>query len=491
MRILSVFVISVLFACEPAAPSPDALIDQKNLVVIVVDTLRADHLGYNGYARKTSPFLDSLASKSVVFDRAYSASAFTRESIAALLTGRLPSLSGSAGWNAAPSSELPSLGTSYQAAGYRTGFFTSTIMLGNQRFTKGFSDVDQLVSKGGMSGTSHKLTARTLQFIKACQGQPFMAYVHYFDPHGPYNPPKKLQSRFTDRIYPKPVGLYSDLRPEVPEYVKRGFGPGNPAFEDMLIRYDAELLDTDRAIGQLFKGLRELGLADDTLAVVTADHGEEFLDHGFVEHAWTLYEESIHVPLLICAPGSLAPARVTTPVSLVDLVPTVTMLQGVSRAGYPTDGQPLFSQALLPIVTKRPVISELLIHHRNVVRSVVFGDEKLIQARRWLTPAERSLVAQNERQHELDAMAEPIDVWGPVVNEEFFDLAADALEQHELSGDGRASLEELRELLSELEQQAISIDPKQQGSSDEQAIDEETQKLIEGIGYTAGKQEQN
>jgi arylsulfatase A-like enzyme len=486
MRLFSVSLLSVACACSPSSSSGNAAIAQSNLVLVVVDTLRADHLGFHGNTRETSPFLDSIAEQSVVFERAYSPSAFTRESIASLLTGRLPSRSGSVGWYAAPSDEVPSLGTSYQAAGYRTGFFTATIMLGNPRYSKGSTDVAQIVSKGGQSGSSHQLTARTLQFVKECNGDPFMAYVHYFDPHGPYNPPEELQRKFTDRIFPKPLGLYSDLRPRVPEYVEGGFGPGNAYFEDMVIRYDAELLDTDFAIKALFDGLRELNVADETMVVITSDHGEEFLDHGFVEHAWTLYEESIHVPLLFWAPGSLAPARMPSPVSLVDIAPSVTGLQGISRGGFPTEGESLFDAAGLPIDSNRTVFSELLIHHRNVVRSVVQGDWKLIQARRWLSPAERSVIAQGERKHELAAIENPFDVWAPVIREELFNIAQDPGELKDLSETAVAELQQLRAVFVEFEEQVKAHPVAQQGFSDEEEIDEDTRKMIEDIGYAAG-----
>ncbi len=454
-----------------------------HLIVIVVDTLRADHLGYHGYGRDTSPFLDSLADESVVFERAYAASAFTRESIAALLTGRLPSLSGSLGWYAAPSAALPTLGESYRDAGYRTGFFTTTIMLGNERFTRGFQDVEHLVAAGGVSGMSHALTERALSFAANAGDEPFMMYVHYFDPHAPYEPPQELQLEFTDEIYPDPVGLYTQLRPAVPEYVARGFGPGDPQFEDQQVRYDAEIRDTDNALRALFAGLEELGVADDTLVVITSDHGEEFLDHGFVEHAWTLYEESVHVPLLVWNPQRRAARRVARPVSLVDIVPTVTTFQGVARDGKPTDGHVLLDEQGAASPPSVPVVSELLIQHRNVLRSAVVGEWKYIQARRWLTPQQRSLVAQSERKHELRAQETEFDTWSPVVHEELYNLATDPGESENLVASEPQRLTTMREALRLFEQRARSTAAGQQGAADEQPMDQDQLDAIKAIGY--------
>ena len=320
--------LALLFACgSPPEPTP------SNLIVIVVDTLRADHLGLHGYDRDTSPFLDEVARQGMVFENAQSVSSFTRESVSALFTGHLPSTSGSIGWYAAPAEHLPTLGTSYAQAGYRTGLFTTTLMLPDPAYARGFDSVEHLVKKGGVSGKGQALSERALEFVRECDDDPFMLYLHYFDPHGPYDPPEELKRRFTDEIHPDPVGLYTQLRKRVPEYVSKGFGPGDPLYEDQQVRYDAEITWTDQALKSLFDGLAELGLADNTLVVITSDHGEEFLDHGFVEHAWTLYQESVHVPLIFWWPGVLEPARVPQRVSLVDVLPTVQLLQGIDSTG--------------------------------------------------------------------------------------------------------------------------------------------------------------
>ena len=452
-----------------------------NLVVIVVDTLRADHLGFGGYARDTSPFLDSVAAEGVVFERALATSSYTRESISSLLTGRLPSMSGSMGWNAAPSEELAGLGELYERSGYRTGFFTTTLMLGDERYTRGFDEIERLAEKSGLSGESHRLTERALDFVAGCDDESFMLYLHYLDPHGPYEPPVELRERIGASVHPDPIRLYLDLRREVPEFVDAGFGPGEARFEDMVARYDAEISDLDNALRALFDGLKAAGRLDRTLVVLTADHGEEFLEHGFIEHAWTLYDESIHVPLVFWAPDELSTARIDTPVSHVDILPTVTRLMDVPHDPRLSDGVPLFDESGRPAPSTRPIVSELLIQHRCVVRSATLGQWKYIQARRWLTPGERSEASQHERQLELAAREVEFDTWGEIVREELFDLAQDPRETKNLLATEPERAADMRAILLAHEQRSRRANADQQGAPRD--LDEEERQRLEELGY--------
>jgi arylsulfatase len=471
-------------ACPDTDSGPPPPLAGKNVVVIVVDTLRADHLGFHDYERDTSPFLDSVAAEGVVFERAVSNSSFTRESISTLLTGTLASMSGSMGWHAAPSDQLATLGEIGSRAGMRTGFFTTTIMLGNQRFTRGFDVVDQLVAKAGVSGMSHELTETALDFVRGADGDPFLMYIHYFDPHGPYDPPDELKRRFTDAPHPDPVGLYTELRPDLDRYLAEGFGPGEARYEDQVLRYDAEMVDVDDAIRALFDGLGEMGVRDDTLVVLTSDHGEEFLDHGYVEHAWTLYQESIHVPLLFWAPGALEPARVTRPASVVDIAPTVTALLGLPHETGLYDGRPLFDADGRPVASTAPVVSELLIQHRNVLRAVTHGDWKYIQMRKWLSPEERTqLIRRKENRAIKEAQGVAFDPWSPVVHEELYNLRDDPGETTDLSASEPQRLEQMRAVLADFESRARERAPSQQGTADELSLDAEMAERIRSIGY--------
>jgi len=471
---------TTLVGCSESRSDLEGL-PRHNLIVVLVDTLRADHLGFYGYERDTSPFLDSVAKEGVVFERAYSTSSFTRESVSALFTGRLPSLSGSMGWNAAPSDQLVGLGQLFLNAGYRTGFFTTTLMLDDERYAQGFEEVGRLAKKAGLSRESQRLTNRALKFIEKHGDESFMLYLHYLDPHGPYHPPTELHSRIAETIHEKPIGLYKDLRREVPKYVSDGFGPGEARFEDMVARYDAEIVDLDNAIRSLFEGLERSGQIDKTMVVLTADHGEEFLEHGFIEHAWTLYNESIHVPLVFWAPGHLEPQRVTQPVSHLDVLPTIAKLMQLPLNARLSDGEPLFSDDLQPIDKLRPVVSELLIKHRCVIRSAQVGDWKYVQARRWLSPAERSDISTREGQLEKASRDQEFDYWGEVVLEELFNLADDPLETTNLVDAEPDQLANMRAIMSQHERNARLANPDQHGQPQE--LDEEEQQRLKDLGY--------
>ncbi len=440
-----VFAALLVVAC--GAERDDAPLAGYNLVVVNVDALRADHLGFHGYARPTSPFLDGLAARGVVFERAISSSSYTRESVASLLTGRLPSSGGSAGWDAAPAADSTHLGEQLRAAGYRTGFFSNTLMLQSPGFTRGFEEVQHLPARWDLSGEGLRLSARALRFAGQGGDRPFAMYLHYLDPHAPYDPAPEQLARLAHADLPPRLDLYREIAPHLAELREDGFGPGDPRFEAMVLRYDAEILGTDAAIGALVRGLAELGVADRTLLVVTSDHGEEFLEHGGVEHGWTLFQESIHVPLLFVVPEALAPMRVSTRVSQVDLLPTLQFLLGLPAGALPLDGQPLFeldAGSLRPGGAERTLVAEILIPFRNVARATLRGDWKLVSAWRWLPPEQRSAAGG------AVGASLRLDLGSAPVSLALYDLEADAGEHRERSPAPPAVAASLREALAGL-----------------------------------------
>ena len=225
-------------ACSRLGSSEDKPLSQYNLILINIDSLRADHLGTYGYGRDTSPFIDELAAEGIVFERAFSNSSYTRESVASLLSGRLPSVAGSTGWYATLSEEARSLSESFRASGCETGFFSNTIMLRDPGFTQGFDEVQHLPARWGISGAGLLLSKRALAFVADRGGRRFMMYLHYLDPHGPYDPAAEHYLRFAPQVSASPLRLYTDLRPRLPELLRDGVRPGEPRFEDLIRRYD-------------------------------------------------------------------------------------------------------------------------------------------------------------------------------------------------------------------------------------------------------------
>lgn len=429
-------------------------LEDYNLIIIVVDALRADHLGCYGYHRNTSSFVDSRAEEGVLFERALANSSFTRESIATLFTGRLPSSRGNVGWGAHPSADTENLGDLFRQAGYKTGFFSNSPMLKHTLFTRGFEQAMHLKPDRRLSGLGPNLSKQAVEFARGCGDRKFMMYLHYHDPHGPYEPPPDYYLRFADTIYPAPVS-YGRLRRRCTRLIREGFGPGDPSFEDVLVRYDAETAHSDESIRLLFSGLEELGALDNTFVIITADHGEEFLEHGYVAHGWTLYTESLHIPLIFWAPKHLKPDRIGAYVSLVDLLPTVLELMDIPHERSDFDGSPLFVRDEGGVsfqAPEGPVIAELLIQARSLLRAVIQDDWKYIVAQKWLTPKQRQdmLPTQMELVREYrSGERESLDIWGPVVYEELYNLATDPLEQNSRLGEPPAKLETMRVKLND------------------------------------------
>lgn len=428
---------AVNVSCTSDLKKPDIVSSLKNfnLIIINIDALRADHLGCYGYHRGTSPFIDSLAGNGMVFEKAMSNSSFTRESVSVLLSGRLPSSGGSVGWYAAPPGAVKNMGELFKDAGYKTGFFSNTNMLRSPGFTSGFDETRHL-EEWGVSGNGPKLSRHTGEFIKKFRAhdKKFMIYVHYLDPHGPYKPPPKYYLRFAKKIYPKPLSLYKYVRKRCVSLEKKGFGPGDIRFEDMVLRYDAEIALIDRSIEILFNTLKDNNLLNNTLVVITSDHGEEFLEHHFVEHSWTLYNESLHIPLILWAPGALKPKRFTSLVSTVDILPTLLELMGIAHKRNDFDGTPLFrykKKGFYFTPPDKPHISELLIQHRNLVRTVIKDNWKYIAAQKWLKPGERPNALHNIKEFEKNEKLHK-DIWGPIIHEELYNLEEDPGEKHNI-----------------------------------------------------------
>jgi arylsulfatase len=440
-RLLLFAIVCLAAACLPQplrAPLRD-----HHLIVINIDSLRADHLGCYGYARDTSPFIDSLCRDAVVFERASAGSSHTRESVAALLSGRLPSKSGALGRHAAPGPPHLTLAERLHAHGYRTGLIDDSDALTHPGFARGFETVAHLAREADASGGGPRLSDAAVDFARETAPERFFLYLHYRDPQAPYAPAPEFHRRLAEGpAPPQPLSLHADVLPRLAALRAQGFGPGDPRFEDLVTRYDAEIAASDAAVERLFRGLGELGVLEQALVVITSDHGEEFLEHDYLGHGWTLYEEVLHVPLLFWAPGALEATRVTPRASHVDLVPTILTLLGVPDDGSKVDGRPLFEpgpDGLRPLTRERVQIAELL-QRRQIVRSVLVGDWKYLAAQRWLEPAQRS--GAGER-----TPGDAPDLWGPPLREEVFELRGDPRERRDAVAKHARVRDELADVL--------------------------------------------
>ncbi len=362
-----------LLACRPA-PSPPP--PPPDVVLVVVDTLRADHLALYGHGRATSPSLDALAADGVVYDRALAHAGWTLPSMASILTGRYPSEHQATRdpddvlrFNRLDE-QLPTLASLLAERGYRTAaWVNNTYMAPEFALDKGFEIYDYEGS-GAFGGRDALATVESaLAWLEASE-QPAFAFIHLMEPHYPYLPPPHLRRRFTgpeeppvELMFFSPTELATNAR-----WTKR-FSDEQRAWIERL--YDEEVLAADEAIGRLTGGLRAQGRWDRSVLAVTADHGEELWDHGAFEHGHALYGELIRVPLLLRAPG-LEAGREARLVQHADLFQTLLALSGTPA---PVEAHGLDLRRLPE--QDRPVLSEDCLYGPPRV-ALTHGDQRLI-----------------------------------------------------------------------------------------------------------------
>lgn len=329
----------------------------RNVVLISIDSLRADHLGCYGYHRATSPVLDRLAAEGVRFATAYTVSPWTLPSHATMLTGRYPLSHGAVTANQRISSATPTLATIFKRAGYVTaGFVSYEFLRRRYGFNVGFDHFDDFTTD--LDTEAEERTARTGPLLNAqiipwieAQDRPFFLFIHYFDVHWDYDPPPPFDTMF-DPDYTGP-----DVRPFLNNPAIH-LGMPKRHLEHFIALYDGEIRFTDQIVGDIMTTMDRLGIGRDTLLIVTADHGDEFFEHGNTGHTKSLYDEVMKVPLIVRWPRGLAGGRVVTPpVSLVDLAPTVYDL-----AGLPAP-EGLEGQSLVPLLLGKGRRTTLIFGH--------------------------------------------------------------------------------------------------------------------------------
>lgn len=310
-----------------------------SVLIVVFDTTRADHLSCYGYGRATTPTIDSLAACGTLWARCQAASSWTLPSFAAILTGLPPRMSG-AGWRdgvfygVAP--ELPSLQGILRSEGWNTAAFYNVLFLNEDfGFHRDFDTFDCMgFANAGSLRRADSTASAFLEWLDRSSGEPFFAVVHFYDPHTRYDPPGEWARLFTDSAY---EGPYDSTWGGVRDLMSANSGSDTiPAegLQNLIGLYDGEIAFSDAALASMTRGLRERGLAGNTVVIVLADHGEEFLEHGMVEHGNNLFQQSLHVPLVICGPGVPIGIVDSTLCSHIDIFPTVAGLCGL---GVPED----------------------------------------------------------------------------------------------------------------------------------------------------------
>ena len=423
------------FAGEAGADAP-------NIVFVLIDTPRADHVSGLGYPRNTTPNIDAYAQQGVMFERAYSQSNWTPPSVASIFTSLIPEAHGAFGAREALPSDKPILTELLNANGYRTGIFADnpfvSAELGYSRGADTFYQANPLPFLRllgiatllqepripGLMKLADFLTqeeksywdkeddelvfANAYRFIDASSDRPYFAYAHIVSPHAPYEPPAEERRQFCPGCGDE-NGLY---------------GPAPVSDEKLralVSLYDGEIHYADRMVGAFLERALAAPNERNTLVIITSDHGESFADHGNFSHGNSLYEEEIRVPLVMVLPGVIAPGlQIDIPVRSIDIFPTILELAGIAGKVQ------LQGRSLVPVIADDKGHAEAVVsQHGRDYYCVIDGGYKLLK---------RVI---------------------PDLNYELYRTASDAPEKHEIQDPARISALDmlLRGILDDARQQ--------------------------------------
>jgi arylsulfatase A-like enzyme len=467
-----------------------------NVLLLVVDALRADHLGCYGYERDTSPNIDRLAREGVLFENAYAQAPLTKLSTATLVTGLLPSSHGVLGIPDALPEGTPILMEEMRKLGYRTAVLSANQLVSPLfGFARGsdftfsgsrptsfkslqgrtiralslrvpglgwippaLTAIDMALPRSGEPLSISKeqagtLNAKLLSWIGGAPDARFFAYVHYMEPHMPLVPPAPFDTRFQPdrrgRIWFDFPGYDRGLLP---------FHPGPPLpdarLADLIAQYDATIAYFDHELGRLLDALDERGIAGNTLVVITSDHGEEFYDHKGWGHGTSLYEELIRVPLIVWCPEHVpAGARIEDLVRHVDIMPTLLRAAGAGDDLHhgELDGRNLWTALAEDgeMGPEVPVFAEYALYP-EVILALRVGSEKLIH------------VSSRGRERVM-----------------LFDLATDPGEMNDLSAERPEARNALVAQATDIQRQAAS----RRRVTKKRTLDEATKETLRALGY--------
>lgn len=292
---------------------------KPNILFLMLDTLRADHLSGYGYERETSPVLDRFASENLKFSNAISAAPWTPASVATMFTGLYPASHGMVPPNdreiakkgmAKLNPNILTIAEFLKSQGYKTAGVSPNPWITKEfGFTQGFDEFYYIARQ-----KAEKITESGEEILTAWRDSkntdPFFLYLHYLDPHDPYKPPPPYDSMFTGELKKSPF-----------KYDEKMMG--------LINQYDGEIRYMDTHLGRLFEILKAMGLYDDLFIIIVSDHGEQFMEHGNLRHGYKLYNEEIHVPLILKTGRAKDKGRIINQtVSTIDIFPTILSRMG-------------------------------------------------------------------------------------------------------------------------------------------------------------------
>lgn len=323
------FLLSAMLILLTGCEGGDA-VKPTNLILVSIDTLRADHLGCYGYAKPTSPAIDAFSAKGVLFNNVSATSPWTLPSHSSLLTGLYPRHNNII---ANPNNPVPSLPPNsitlaaiLKKQGLQTAaFVNSTLINKNRGFDQGFCDFKYFQEDESQIFPSYVID-EGIKWLSKHGEKPFFLFLHSYDVHSDYRSLPRYEKQFVSTYNGKIDGSTKQLI----DFGKGRININSKDLKHLISLYDAGVRQFDDEMSKLFNFLEQKRLLDSTLVIITSDHGEEFLEHGNVLHGKSHFQESIHIPLVIRGPG-IPVKRINTIASLVDIMPTI-----LSQFGFPT-----------------------------------------------------------------------------------------------------------------------------------------------------------
>ena len=346
---------------KPELPSTSTVTPPELIILISVDTLRADHLTLYGHSRFTSPRIDLFASEGVTFLDASSVAPWTLPAHASLFTGLYPQQHGAVSAANPLSSGVSTVAEELEAAGWDTAAVVNTIWLGNPQFQlqRGFQDFLFIQDEADRRLPNDQITDQAIAWLEKKRESPLFLFIHYYDVHSDYTSLGRYEKKFVEPYEGEidGTGLQLQLINLPDQYVENckedfdpekctlGSGPDpveigksieKPILEETDIRhletlYDAGIRQMDDELGRLFSFLENKNLLERGIVVVTSDHGEEFMDHGRVFHHLTTYQETLRIPLIMRGQGLPKGMEIETPVSIVDIPATILSWAGLEK----------------------------------------------------------------------------------------------------------------------------------------------------------------
>lgn len=501
----------LLLACsaserrEPAAPGPGT---RPNVLWVVWDTARADHLDLYGYARHTTPFLSQWSKDARVFDDALSVAGYTLPAHASMFTGLYPSEHCTNNDNVRLDDAFTTIAELFKGAGYRTFLFSANPHIASDpagNFTQGIDRAEHpwspqyaeealrivraklepedrsselpgvlaaaregrvQLSQGNIKAAGEIAKTATLRWLESSDAQkPFFVFLNYMEAHRPYIPPRRFREQL---LSPADVARSYQVDRSWQQMWEYTFGLRDYDSDEIELTratYDAALLELDDLLRDLLGGLREAGHLDDTIVVLTADHGEQLGEQHMLDHQYSVYQAVLRVPLILYAPGRVTAGHEARPVMTFDLFPTLLELAGIKKP----PGSRSHALSLLAPQADRVRFAE-------EPATPKIGIEQVAPLHPGWDPSpfRRRLRTLIEGSHKF--------IWGSDGRHALYDLAADPHETHNQIAD---QPELAAKLASDLDRYFATLDRCKMPSHphDRRQLTPEQQELLKGLGY--------